>query len=56
MTLPRLYALNDYQQAHPPAHILLAAYVGYKGKAKEPEQANLDDLMAAFGAAGMEIG
>ena len=32
MTLPRLAALNAYWQDHPPTHMLLAAYVGYKAR------------------------
>jgi hypothetical protein len=34
LTLPRVEALTAYWQRHPPAHILLAAYVGFKAPAK----------------------
>jgi hypothetical protein len=30
MDLPRLYAMNDYWQQHPPVHIMVAAYLGIK--------------------------
>ena len=34
LTIPRLKALMRYWGEHPPAHILLAAYIGYKPPAK----------------------
>lgn len=34
MTLPRLYALNDYWAEHPPVHFMAAAIGGYKGNGK----------------------
>jgi hypothetical protein len=30
MTLPRFKALSEYWKLHPPVHILLAGFVGYK--------------------------
>ena len=36
MTLPRLSAINSYQKAHPPLHIMVAAYLGVnKDKASD---------------------
>jgi len=40
LTIPRLNALTAYWQRHPPMHILLAAYVGYKAPAKPIETGN----------------
>jgi len=39
LTVPRLLALNAYWRSHPPAHLLLAAWLGVKPKTYEnPEQ------------------
>ncbi len=57
MTLPRLYAMNRYWQDHPPVHILLAAFMGMKPTDKmEAEEAGLDELLQAFGGAGLVEG
>ena len=53
MTLPRLYALNKYWEIHPPAHILVAAYMGYKPC--EQTNSNVGDLIAEFAGAGFEV-
>ena len=34
MTLPEVLDLFDYWQQHPPAHEMIAAYLGYKPPAK----------------------
>lgn len=41
--LPRLAALNDYWSAHPPVHVLVAAYLGV-GEQPKPEQQNYSEL------------
>lgn len=53
MTLPRLYALSDYWREHPPTHLLIAGFLGYKSKPKENEEPELDDLISAFTDAGI---
>jgi len=55
MTLPRLYSLSDYWRKHPPTHLLVAGFFGYKAREieKEAEEASLDDLIGAFRDAGM---
>ena len=35
LDLPRLQAINEYWVEHPPAHILIAMYLGIKPKEKE---------------------
>jgi hypothetical protein len=48
MTLPRLYALRRYWTRHPPVHLLVAAFVGYKPPEPElepePEWEERDDV------------
>lgn len=40
LTLPRLRALSRYWSQHPPVHLLVAAYLGYKpDPADQPEAA-----------------
>lgn len=51
MDLPRLYAMNDYWDAHPPVHIMVAAYLGIKPKARkttpiENDLAEVDAFLA----------
>lgn len=53
MTLPRLYALNKYWEIHPPSHILVAAYMGYKPQGQS--KGSIDDLIAEFAGAGFEV-
>lgn len=53
MTLPRLYALNKYWEIHPPSHILVAVYMGYKPR--EQRGNNMGDLIAEFAGAGFEV-
>jgi hypothetical protein len=48
MTLPRLAAMNVFWNEHPPAHILIAAYVGYKPPTP-PKRATRAGLRAMFG-------
>jgi hypothetical protein len=51
MTLPRLYDLSRYWKDHPPTHILVAGFLGYKPK--EEMEESPDELVAAMGAAGL---
>jgi hypothetical protein len=55
MTLPRLYAFEKYWRKHPPTHLLVAGFFGYKGREieEESEEASLDDLIGAFRDAGL---
>lgn len=46
--MPRLAALSKYWHEHPPTHLLVAAYLGYKPKASNVN--NPDELAALFGA------
>lgn len=51
MTLPRMAALNAYWREHPPAHLLLAAYVGYQPQRQEKAtRQTLRQMRAALGA------
>jgi len=45
LTIPRLKALMRYWAKHPPVHILVAAYMGYK-PGDQPSQAASADLDA----------
>ena len=54
MTLPRLYALNEYWVDHPPVHIMVAAYLGIKPKAKIDNQSG--DMLAELLSAGLQMG
>ncbi|WP_040849928.1 hypothetical protein [Nitrospirillum viridazoti] len=47
-TLPRYNAMWRYWRAHPPVHLMVAAYMGIKLEA-EPQQGNLSDLLTLFG-------
>lgn len=49
LTIPRLKALMRYWQRHPPAHLLIAAFLGYKGGGDQPSQASSEalDMMVA---------
>jgi hypothetical protein len=55
MTLPRLYSLSSYWLKHPPTHLLVAGFFGYKAREIEEgkEEASLDDLIGAFRDAGL---
>lgn len=51
MTFPRLEALNKYWRQHPPVHILVAGYIGYKAPAPIEEnnnQGDMDEFIALF--------
>ncbi len=60
MTLPRLAALNKYQQQHPPLHIMVQGLLGYhpeasgkKATAVKPKtKATLQELIQDFAAVG----
>jgi len=42
MDLPKLAALNDYWKTHPPIHLLVAAFVGFKPAPNTPESSSDD--------------
>lgn len=46
--MPMLLAMNEYWADHPPAHLLLAAYVGYKRPASGVNDTK--DMEALIGA------
>lgn len=51
LDLPALAALTRYWHRHPPVHVMVAAYVGYKGDDEpkaESSEAAIEQLMAAF--------
>lgn len=66
MDIPRLLAMNSYWAKHPPVHLLVAAYMGFKPEPKNlpskaaSEQNNterdLQDFMQMFGSAGGSVG
>lgn len=48
--LPRLKHLNAYWAAHPPVHILVAAYMGYKGqKSAQEQEESADEVISMLG-------
>ena len=59
MTIPQLNAIDSYWQRHPPIHILIPAYMGFKPEesTKEGEvKGDLDSLAGLFGSApGLSI-
>ena len=62
MDIPRLVAMGNYWQKHPPVHLMVAAYLGIKPevKAKASDTLNteqdLEEFMQMFSAAGGAIG
>jgi len=50
LLMPQIRALSKYLSAHPPLHLVAAAFAGVKPQ-REPEQTNLQ-LFSDFGAAG----
>lgn len=59
MTLPRLRTMQRLWARHPPTHILVAGYLGYKPDADDPAPAakdettqDLGELFQLFPAAG----
>ena len=54
MTIPRMTALKNYWNAHPPTHIAIARCLGVKGTEKpktvtpEEKNNNLGELLALF--------
>lgn len=44
LTLPRLDALDNYWRRHPPVHLLVAAYLGYKPPRDVQEVGDLGEL------------
>ncbi len=61
LTLPRLYEMQRYWEQHPPVGDLVAAYLGYEGKAtgtskRPPDYGSPEELISAFSTAGGKIG
>ena len=52
LDLPRLTAMSAYWREHPPVHVLLAAYVGYKPPSASTGNsvAEVDQLAQLLGA------
>ena len=56
--MPQIRALTKYLRAHPPLHLVVAAFAGVKPEAEpEPkrETQSLEALYAAFAAVGGEV-
>ena len=54
MTLPRLREITDYWEYQPPVHLLIARYLGIKGKtADKPMDANNNNASEFFSALGI---
>jgi len=49
--MPQIRALSKYLRAHPPLHLVVAAFAGVKPQVG-PEQGDIQGLFAAFSAAG----
>lgn len=41
-------ALTHYWQKHPPVHLLVAGFMGYKPQAEEKKYGDLGELIAMF--------
>lgn len=50
--LPRMKHLGDYWAQHPPMHILMASYVGFKPQAMPSENDEQGDIAEALNALG----
>jgi len=48
-----LLALNTYWRAHPPVHLLLAAFVGFKAKGASPFADTVNDPAEIAALLGM---
>ena len=53
--MPQIHALSKYLSKHPPLHLVVAALAGVKPPAEPAEGGDLQDLFAAFGAAGGKV-
>ena len=53
--MPRLKALNRYWRAHPPVHLLVAAYLGYEAPEEDSARspASADEPIVPTGVAWM---
>ena len=59
LTLPQVYDLDDYWRVHPPLHLLVAAFAGYKSPSRRPgngapakgkeEGPSIEEMMAGLG-------
>lgn len=49
LTLPRLIALTVYWEVHPPTHLLLAGFVGFKPKEPEKSSGSMLDFIRDIG-------
>ena len=50
LTLPRLTALTKYWSEHPPVHLLLAGFVGFKPEKAEEKGGTMLDFIRDIGA------
>lgn len=57
MTLLRYGAMQRYWHQHPPVHILVAGYLGYKAPRviDQPAESNLGELISMFAGTGGKI-
>lgn len=57
MTLLRYAQLQRYWRQHPPVHILVAAYLGYKAPRviDQSGESNLGELISMFAGTGGKI-
>ena len=46
MTLPQVLELTAYWAKHPPVHLLVAAYLGYRRKDSAPSPNDIGALLA----------
>jgi hypothetical protein len=57
MTLPQVYELLDYWERHPPLHLLVAGYLGYRPQRKSDRAAAAPrDIGALLGLAPGGVG
>jgi len=54
MTLPRAAAFSRYWRRHPPTHLLMAAWLGYKEPEKTVKDGGLLELLASMPGAVAE--
>ena len=54
LLMPEIRVLSKYLRAHPPLHLVVAALAGVK-PAPEPQKDDIQDLFAAFSAAGGKV-
>ena len=50
MTMDQVKELNAYWRDHPPAHLLIAAYIGFKPRPLTVAESDPDELFRLLGA------